>query len=468
MMGLMGDDLRLVAIQGFARCFTLIMFGAAIGNWIDRSKRLTSAQVFLTLQNILVALDCFLLAAYFYVPEWFDDLFKSPETSVNVVSGVVIAIATLANLASVGSKIVLEKDWIVVVSMNDPERLASMNAVFRTIDLLTLMLSPIVGGLLFDFVGYSFAAIFIGCWNVVSVIVEYLLLILIYRDFPELARKDHLERLEGAEESIGQKLKRSLDSWVMFYKHPVFFAGVALSTTYMTVLGLDNVTYGYALQQCVRESVLGGLVAISAVIGILGSIAFPFLRKKLNVTRTGVIGFATLGATFIPTVISIFLPGSPFQLVPGHNETHIPPVGQPEEECYVSSRASILTFLIAITAARFGLWVSDLSITQILQEGVEEQVRGTVGGVQNSLNSILDTIKYILVIVFPDEDTFGYLVMASVATILVGALFYIIYAIQNWHGTTLPRDAEVQSLASSRRSDRYGGTDNHTGATASL
>ena len=50
MMGLMGDDLRLVAIYGFARCFTVIMFGAAIGNWIDRSKRLTSAQVFLALQ----------------------------------------------------------------------------------------------------------------------------------------------------------------------------------------------------------------------------------------------------------------------------------------------------------------------------------------------------------------------------------------------------------------------------------
>ena len=50
MMGLKGDDLRLVAIYGFARCFTVILFGAAIGNWIDRSKRLTSAQVFLTLQ----------------------------------------------------------------------------------------------------------------------------------------------------------------------------------------------------------------------------------------------------------------------------------------------------------------------------------------------------------------------------------------------------------------------------------
>ena len=26
----------------------------------------------------------------------------------------------------------------------------------------------------------------------------------------------------------------------MFYRHPVFFAGIALASTYMTVLGLDN------------------------------------------------------------------------------------------------------------------------------------------------------------------------------------------------------------------------------------
>ena len=52
MMGLMGDDLRLVAIYGFARCFTVIMFGAAIGNWIDRTERLSSTRVFLALQVV--------------------------------------------------------------------------------------------------------------------------------------------------------------------------------------------------------------------------------------------------------------------------------------------------------------------------------------------------------------------------------------------------------------------------------
>ena len=84
-------------------------------------------------------MDCFLLAAFFYIPEWFDTLFNSQRASVNIVSGFVIALATLANLASVGSTIVMEKDWIVFVAMDDPERLASMNAVFRTLDLATLV-----------------------------------------------------------------------------------------------------------------------------------------------------------------------------------------------------------------------------------------------------------------------------------------------------------------------------------------
>ena len=52
MMGLHYDDLRLVAIYGFAKCFTVIMFGAAIGNWIDRSERLSSTRVFLAIQVV--------------------------------------------------------------------------------------------------------------------------------------------------------------------------------------------------------------------------------------------------------------------------------------------------------------------------------------------------------------------------------------------------------------------------------
>ena len=89
---------------------------------------------------------------------------------------ITIILATIAQVASVGSKIILEKDWIVVVSRNDDDRLAQINAVFRTIDLTTLSVAPLTAGLVFDFISNWAAAIFISVWNIVSVIFEYLLL----------------------------------------------------------------------------------------------------------------------------------------------------------------------------------------------------------------------------------------------------------------------------------------------------
>ena len=89
---------------------------------------------------------------------------------------ITIILADIAQVASVGSKIILEKDWIVVVSRNDDDRLAQINAVFRTIDLTTLSIAPLTAGLVFDFVSNWAAAIFIAIWNLVSVIFEYLLL----------------------------------------------------------------------------------------------------------------------------------------------------------------------------------------------------------------------------------------------------------------------------------------------------
>ena len=80
----------------------------------------------------------------------------------------------------------------------------------------------------------------------------------------------------------------------------------------MTVLGFDNITYGYILHQCVSESVLGGLVSASAIVGISGSIAFPFLRKSIGLVKTGIVGFFSLISCLILCVVSIFLLGSPF------------------------------------------------------------------------------------------------------------------------------------------------------------
>ena len=85
-------------------------------------------------------------------------------------------------------------NFLCFISRDNDDRLAKINAVFRTIDLTTLSLAPLSAGLVFDFVSNSGAAYFIAGWNLISVIFEYWLLKSIYKEFPLLAHKTIFEK----------------------------------------------------------------------------------------------------------------------------------------------------------------------------------------------------------------------------------------------------------------------------------
>ena len=59
------ENLRVVAIYGFVISISVIIFGAMIGNWIDRNKRLWAAKVFLSIQNLSVALACVIILGHY-------------------------------------------------------------------------------------------------------------------------------------------------------------------------------------------------------------------------------------------------------------------------------------------------------------------------------------------------------------------------------------------------------------------
>ena len=90
---------------------------------------------------------------------------------------------------------------------------------------------------------------------------------------------------------------------------------------------------------------------------------------------------------------------------------------------------SIGVLLAGIITSRFGLWLSDVTITQVLQEKVQEEHRGIIGGVQDGMNSAMDTIKYVLVIALPENETFGWLIISSIGFVSLGAVSFIYYAI---------------------------------------
>ena len=124
------------------------------------------------------------------------------------------------------------------------------------------------------------------------------------------------------EENSENKTKKSKVSelltwfkgWKLYMTYPIRNAGFGLACLFMTVLGFDNITYGFCLQQCVTESVLGALIGLSAVVGVSGSITFPFLRKCMGLAKTGIFGMISLVICLSLCLVSIFLEGSPFDI----------------------------------------------------------------------------------------------------------------------------------------------------------
>ena len=113
MVELAPKNLRLVSIYGLVLCITVIFFGASIGNWIDRNERLKAASLFIAAQKTITSLACIMLSLYFSKV----DYEHWPSWIPSMVPIVTIILAALAQLASVGIEIVVEKDWIVVISM---------------------------------------------------------------------------------------------------------------------------------------------------------------------------------------------------------------------------------------------------------------------------------------------------------------------------------------------------------------
>lgn len=315
-----------------------------------------------------------------------------------------------------------------------------MNSTLRTIELTTYMLTPALAGQLFTFVGYIWTGIFIAAWNVVSVTIEYALLNAIYKKYPRLSEKgaqeddntsgnnnvkgkdDDQTKMSTKKETIGNYLKETAYGWKIYFTHPVRNAGIGLALLYMTVLGFDNITYVYVTMQGVPEAVLGGVVAVSALVGVFGSMGFYGIRKCVGLKTTGFIGMFLLVTTSSLSVASVFVPSSPFW----HN------FDDPMFDVFkVKEYTSVIVLLVGITVARFGLWIVDLSVTQILQENVDEERRGIVNGVQDSMNNTLDLVKCILVIFLPQRELFGVLIILSFASISLGWLFYTIFYCKN-------------------------------------
>ncbi|XP_039886966.1 solute carrier family 40 member 1 [Simochromis diagramma] len=321
---LYGRNLLLTAVFGLVVAGSVLMFGALIGDWVDRNPR-----------NKDVA---------------------SQNSHKVVCYTVVIVLADVANLASTALTIAIQRDWIVVITGYNRGHLAGMNATMRRIDQVTNILAPLAVGQVMTLASNVVGCGFILGWNLVSLIVEFFFLSRVYRIVPALSAKPpsvavdqaYLQRIErkrlqgegnvarpqaltegNCNSSLHLKEITDLplcfrrfrwlvstckDGWMAYYRQPVFLAGMGLAFLYTTVLGFDCITTGYAYTQGISGSLLSLLMGVSAITGLMGTIMFTRLRKAYGLVNTGIISSCLHLGCLLLCVCSVFAPGSPMDL----------------------------------------------------------------------------------------------------------------------------------------------------------
>lgn len=496
---LYGNSLLLTAVYGLVVAGSVLLLGAIIGDWVDKNPRLKVAQTSLIVQNASVMLCGILLMLVFFFKDQLLSMYNGWLLTLCYI--LVITIANIANLASTATTITIERDWIIVVAGSDRSELADMNATVRRIDQISNILAPMAVGQVMTFGSTVIGCGFIASWNLFSMFIEYFLLKKVYVKTPALAMKagqkveeqemkpitdivsdipevtclmgeNPLKNTENQKAEMKEPtfcdrmlepFRTFRDGWIAYYNQSVFLAGMGLAFLYMTVLGFDCITTGYAYTQGLSGSTLSLLMGASAITGICGTVAFPWLRRKCGLIRTGFIsGIAQLLCLSL-CVLSVFMPGSSLDLtvspfddirsrllniepLPDHfSVTSAPnvysttrmysPVNEsssynedmeinPQPESYVS----VILLFSGVIAARVGLWSFDLTVTQLLQENVIESERGIINGVQNSMNYLLDLLHFIMVILAPNPEAFGLLVIISVSFVAMGHVMYFRFA----------------------------------------
>ncbi|KHJ82163.1 hypothetical protein OESDEN_18145 [Oesophagostomum dentatum] len=186
-----------------------------------------------------------------------------------------------------------------------------------------------------------------------------------------------------------------------YTRQSVVAAAFGMALLFMTVMGFDGLAVGYGESSGLSDFEVGAFRSYGSVMGILGAMSYAFFERRIGVRSTGLLGLTCQQICLVAAVISIWLPGSPFDPKgyfhgnPSQEVVHVDSLSSSTTLLTPPNRSldSIITFLVGIATARFGLWMADLSITHIMQEGVPESDRNTVFGLHNALCQTFSLLK---------------------------------------------------------------------------
>ncbi|KAK9290937.1 hypothetical protein L1049_009117 [Liquidambar formosana] len=309
-----------------------------------------------------------------------------------------------------------------------------MNSVLRRIDLTCKLFAPVVTGFIISFVSLRASALALALWNTVSIWLEYWLLMSVYEGIPALSESSQrrasrllssdpekntstyqeTKSLHSYDESdlapSGNNWKRKIiewfskipfvSAWRVYLQQDVVLPGVALALLYFTVLSFGTLMTATLEWEGIPAYVIGLARGVSASIGIAATLLYPIIQSRILTLRTGLWSVWSQLIFLLPCIASIWVK---------------------------NNLTSAYMLMGGVATSRLGLWMFDLAVIQQMQDHVPESDRCIVGGVQNSLQSSMDLMGYVMGIIISNPREFWKLTMVSFLAVALAAVLYSIH-----------------------------------------
>eukprot|EP00299_Pterocystis_sp_00344_P002337 c1262_g1_i1.p1 GENE.c1262_g1_i1~~c1262_g1_i1.p1 ORF type:complete len:547 (+),score=113.14 c1262_g1_i1:237-1877(+) len=441
------DTLFYVSAFGFVSNIVLLMMSSWVGRWVDAQERLFALRVVLLLQEFLLAVSA--LVSWFLLSDPLEE-----DTAVFILLILLLFItSSLASLASTGSTIVIEKDWVVVIARKNSHWLTSTNSQLRQIDLICALAAPALAGAIMSAESVAFTALAIVVWNIVAVLIEYIAMKRIYDEVPELAVRtapivavdpessvhvltesspptsattplsksksrvtaiENIPSQEATSAAQGLPLHRNpiiakfqkipfISSVRLYLSQPIAPAAIALAILYLTVLNFGGVMITYASNRGMAPFAIGLVRAVASLFGLFGSFVFPRMAKRFGLVRAGQIGLISQLITLLIALVSVWI---------------------------IDDTTSLVLLNVGVVLSRSGLWQFDLAANQLLQEAVAESQRGTVNGVQASAQAFFELLSFLIVMAFNRPSQFSISAVISFGSVFIATILFSRFASQ--------------------------------------
>eukprot|EP00537_Pseudo-nitzschia_pungens_P006155 CAMPEP_0172368488 /NCGR_PEP_ID=MMETSP1060-20121228/27480_1 /TAXON_ID=37318 /ORGANISM="Pseudo-nitzschia pungens, Strain cf. cingulata" /LENGTH=360 /DNA_ID=CAMNT_0013093093 /DNA_START=161 /DNA_END=1243 /DNA_ORIENTATION=- len=316
--------------------------------------------------------------------------------------------------------IIIERDLLVVLSecARDEEHSQStwLSKTNASMEQISLAAKVMISVLIFQ-ENFQYTCLAVGSVSALAWTIEHVCITKIFRIIPTLGQQkddsscvDSLDLTNSIRSERDHRIEEDIstqgDQWPLriYIEQPGAPAGISFALLFSNCVTFGNgLLSAYLLNRSMKARTIGVLRGISSGVGLLGTFVYTISIRLLSLETTGLWGVASQATSL--GIATVFLSLD-------HNEDT------------TSNDIFLYLFIASVVSSRLGLWVFDVTVTQLQQHETPEQYRCLVGSVQEALNSLFNIVANIIGLLFTHPDQFIYISACGFMSVTLAFVFF--------------------------------------------